>query len=135
MSKLTDKQENFAIAYVSNGGNATQAYKECYDVGSTATNNSIWVAAHKVLHNDKVSIRIDELRKQRFSKKILSIEERKIILSELGIEGDKNAIDLLNKMEGIYIEKKQLEHTGELDIKAQVQFYIPNNNRDNDKDD
>ncbi len=110
--KLTDKQENFSISYVANGGNATAAYKECYNVGKDVSNNTIWVAAHKVLHNNKVSIRIDELRKQRFSTKILSIEERKIILSELGVSGDKNAIDLLNKMEGIYIEKRQLEHSG-----------------------
>lgn len=106
---LTDKQENFAIQYVVNGGNATQAYKECYDVAETTSDATIWVAAHKVLHNDKVSTRIAELRKQRFSTKILSIEERQIILSELGIGGDKNAIDLLNKMDGVYMEKKQIE--------------------------
>ncbi len=109
-SKLTDKQENFAITYTVNGGNASQAYRDCYDVGKDTKDTSIWVEAHKVLHNAKVSQRVDELRKQRFSTKILSIEERKKVLSELGLDGDTKAIDLLNKMEGVYIEK--IEHSG-----------------------
>lgn len=114
MAKLTDKQENFAIAYTVNGNNATKAYKECYDVGEDTTDNTIWVNAHKTLNNTKVAQRVDELRKQRFSKKILSVEERKILLSELSVDGDTKALDILNKMEGIYIEKKQVEHSGEV---------------------
>jgi hypothetical protein len=109
---LTDKQENFAIAYTINGNNATKAYKECYDVGENTTDGSIWVNAHKVLHNDKVALRIAELREQRFSKKILSIEERKILLSEWANDGDSKSLDLLNKMEGVYVEK--VEHSGQI---------------------
>ena len=110
MVKLTDKQENFAIEYNLNGGNASAAYRKCYDVGENATDGSIWVNAHKVLHNTKVDVRIHELRKQRFSTKILSIDERKQILSELSLDGDTKALDLLNKMEGVYIDK--VEHSG-----------------------
>ena len=73
---------------------------------------TIWREAHAVRHNPKVSARIDELRKQRYSKKILTIDERKVILSELIIDGDTKAMDILNKMEGIYVEKKQVEHSG-----------------------
>jgi len=105
---LTDKQEAFAIEYNLNGGNATAAYKKCYDVGENATDGSMWVAAHNVLHNAKVSVRVDELRKQRFSKKILSVEERKILLSELIIGGEIKAHEILNKMEGVYVEKVQV---------------------------
>jgi len=110
MIRLTDKQENFALTYTVNGGNATKAYRECYDVGDSTKESTIWKEAHNVLKNPKVAQRLDELRAQRFSSKILSIEERKKLLSELGMDGDTKAIDLLNKMEGVYIEK--IEHSG-----------------------
>lgn len=109
--KLTDKQEAFAIEYTLNNGNASAAYRKCYD-SKTDSDGSIWVQAHNVLQNSNVAIRLDELRKQKFSTKILSIEERKKILSELSVDGDTKALDILNKMEGLYIEKKQLELSG-----------------------
>ena len=115
---LTDKQENFAISYVTNGGNATQAYRDNYDVGETTSDNTVWVAAHKVLHNDKVSTRIAELRKSKFSPKILTLEERKTILSDMAIEGDLKALDILNKMDGAYTEK--IEHSGEVNSKRTI---------------
>ena len=111
-AKLTDKQEAFAIEYNLNGGNAIQAYKASYDVGENTKDSGVYVDAHNVLHNPKVALRVDELRKQRFNKKILSIEERKILLSELSVDGDTKALEILNKMEGLYIEKKQLELSG-----------------------
>jgi hypothetical protein len=111
---LTDKQEAFAIEYNLNKGNATAAYKKCYDVGEDTTDGAIWVNAHRTLKNAKVELRIAELRKQRFSKKILSIDERKILLSEWAEDGDSKAVDLLNKMEGVYVEKSQIEHSGQI---------------------
>ena len=110
MAKLTDKQENFAIAYTLNGGNASKAYRENYDVKDGTLEGTIWTAACLLLQTAKVSQRIDELRKQRFSTKILTIDERKQILSELSLDGDTKALDLLNKMEGVYIDK--VEHSG-----------------------
>lgn len=112
---LTDKQEAFAIEYNLNKGNAAAAYRKCYD-SETTSDGSIWVQAHKVLQNSNVSIRIAELRKQRFSKKILSIDERKVLLSEWAEDGDSKSVDLLNKMEGIYIEKVETKETGNTTI-------------------
>lgn len=111
---LTDKQENFAITYVTNGGDASDAYRKCYDVGEDTKETTIWVNAHKLLHTTKVSQRIDELRSQKFSGKILTLEQRKVILSELAEAGDTKAVDLLNKMDGVYIEKKEVEHKGQI---------------------
>jgi len=113
MAKLTDKQEAFAIEYNLNKGNASAAYRKCYD-SKTESDGSIWVQAHKVLQNSNVSIRIAELRKQRFSKKILSIDERKVLLSEWAEEGDTKSVDLLNKMEGVYIEKLEVAEVDEV---------------------
>lgn len=110
--KLTEKQENFALEYVLNGGNATAAYRKCYDVGEDTLETTVWRNAHDAVRNSKVSARIDEIRAEHFSAKIMTIEERKVKLTELAYGGDKNAIDLLNKMDGVYVDKKQVEHSG-----------------------
>ena len=109
---LTDKQEAFAIEYTLNKGNAIQAYKACYDVGEDTKARGLYVDAHKVLHKPNVALRVAELRKLRFSKKILTIEERKILLSDLIEDGDTKAHEILNKMEGVYIEKVETKVTG-----------------------
>jgi len=109
--KLTDKQDNVAICFTLNNNNKTQAYRDSFDCENMST-ASIYVEACNLAKNPKVAIRIDELRKERFSGKVLSVEERKVLLSELSSEGDIKALDILNKMEGIYIEKKQLELSG-----------------------
>jgi len=106
--RLTDKQENFALEYTLNGGNASEAYRKCYDVGENTKETTIWRDAHKTLHKHNVAARIDELRREKFSGKVLSIEERKIILSRLSVDGDMKAMEILNKMEGVYIEKKDI---------------------------
>jgi phage terminase small subunit len=112
VAHLTEKQENFAIEYIMNGGNATAAYEECYDVGEGTSKASIWVNAHKVLHNDKVALRVHELRTMKISKKVLTVEERKQLLTEWILEGDRQSVEILNKMEGVYVEKQKVELTG-----------------------
>lgn len=113
--KLTEKQEAFAMEFISNGRNATEAYEKTYD-SKTKSKGSLWVQAHKVLHNSKVSIRIHELEMAQFSKQILTLDERKMILSQQGKEGNYKSIDLLNKMDGVYIEKKEVTINGEIEL-------------------
>ena len=108
---LTDKQEGFAVSFVMNGGDATAAYRENYSY-ENMTDGTLWVNAHNVRHNTKVSVRIHELRMQKLSGGIISLEDRKKLLSERAIDGDNKALDLLNKMEGVYIEKVETKVTG-----------------------
>lgn len=105
---LTPKQENFAICFTMNNNNKTQAYRDSYDC-ENMSNESIYVNACRLAQNAKVALRIEELRKERFSDKVLSVEERKVLLSELIRDGDTKAHEILNKMEGVYIEKRELE--------------------------
>lgn len=58
---LTPKQEAFAMAYIESG-NASEAYRMCYNVSPDTTESSIWVNASKVKNNDKVALRIKELQ-------------------------------------------------------------------------
>lgn len=107
---LTDKQEGFAVSFVMNGGDATAAYRENYSY-ENMTDASIWRLAYEVRHHIKVSSRIHELRLKTMTSQILTIEERKKLLSERALDGDNKALDMLNRMEGVYIEKVQVEKT------------------------
>lgn len=62
MSKLTPKQELFAQTYIKTG-NASEAYRESYNVKSKS-DNTINVNASKMLSDTKISLRIEELKKQ-----------------------------------------------------------------------
>ena len=121
MSKLTPKQENFCLEFMKDG-NATRAYRESYDT-SKMKEATINREAKALIDNHKIATRIDELREQIQKPTILSIQERKEILTKIALnvaydkEGNCNytdargAIEILNKMDGIYIQKNQTEIT------------------------
>ena len=102
--QLTEKQEAFAFEYMMNGRNASDAYRKTYGA-KKLTPPALWREAHRVLHSTKVIGRVGELQREQYSGDIMKIEERKLALTDLGrlkgIEAVK-AIDMLNKMDGIY---------------------------------
>ncbi len=110
---LTDKQEGFAVSFVMNGGDASAAYRENYSY-ENMTDASVWRKAYDVRHNGKVSSMIHELRLRTMTSKILTLEERKKLLSERALDGDNKALDLLNKMEAVYVEKQEVSHSGHI---------------------
>ena len=104
-------QENFCVEFV-RCGNATQAYKNAgYKVRS---DNIAAVAAARLLRNVKVRKRIDELRRELDSRKIMDAAERRELLTQFARDDETGktdrlrAVDLLNKMDGIYINKTQV---------------------------
>ena len=112
VKKITHKQEIFAIEYIMNGGNASDAYRAAYNVKKSTKPASIWREAHNVLHNIKVTSRINELREMTYGGHILSIQERKELLSRWAENGSIKAIDILNKMENVYVKK--IDHSGKI---------------------
>ena len=58
---LTLKQETFCKEYISNGGNATQAYKKAYDC-SKMKDKTINENASRLLKDSKVATRLKELQ-------------------------------------------------------------------------
>lgn len=114
-TKGTPKQEAFALEYILNGKDATKAYTEVYDV-KTDNKGTIWKGAYDVKNNPKVATMIHELEMAQFDSAILTIEDRKKILSQLGKAGDIKSIDLLNKMESVYIEKREIAMSGEIEV-------------------
>ena len=104
-------QENFCVEFV-RCGNATEAYKNAgYKVRS---DNTAAVCAAKLLRNAKVQSRIAELREELDSHKIMDAAERRELLTQFARDEDTakpdrlKAMDLLNKMDGVYINKTQV---------------------------
>jgi len=110
MKKLTGRQEAFAQAYVLNGGNASEAYRQSYSWAGMSK-SALRVEAMRTLALPNVSLTIEELRQPVRKEAIASIEKRKVWLTNL-IDDDYarttdklRAVDLLNQMEGVYITK------------------------------
>lgn len=110
MQKLTARQEKFAQAIALDDMNQTDAYKAAYDT-SRMGDDTIYVKASNLAKSDKVAVRIAELRKEAMTPKVMSAQKRREKLTELAESEDPNismkAIDLLNKMDGEYVQKVQ----------------------------
>lgn len=61
MSELTIKQENFCQKYIELG-NASEAYRQSYDVSPDCAKETIWVNSCKLLSDANVSQRVKELQ-------------------------------------------------------------------------
>lgn len=93
---------------------------------------SVTVNASKLLADANVTLRVQELSAKAEKKAIATLEDRQELLSKImeNIVYDKDgnatysdalkAIDLLNKIDGVYIQKNQTEHSGSLGVKFEI---------------
>ena len=129
---LTAKEEKFSVN-VFKGMTLTDAYKDAYD-SDNMSDKTINEKASLLAKKDKIRTRIEELRKEANSEAIMTAIERKKWLTDVikdkqqedvyfkgedGVEtkiGTKTAdlntkmkaMDILNKMDGEYIEKLKI---------------------------
>ena len=106
---LTAKQEAF-VQNIIQGMSQADAYRSAYSC-KNMTDNSIYVNASKLVADAKVAQRLKELREQLAKPSIMSAQERLEWLTRL-ISNDKEgttdklkAIDIMNKMQGEYVQK------------------------------
>jgi len=123
---LTAKQENFAVAYIMNGRDASAAYREAYDVGENTKPTTIWVEGHKILKSSKVSLRVHELSMQTIGCKVMSIEERKELLTKQSVEGCTKSMDMLNRMDGAYEKDNRSKVETTIKYESMDDFYKDN---------
>ena len=104
-------QENFCMEFV-RCGNATEAYK---NAGYKPRSDKVaGTAAARLLGNVGIQKRIAELRSEMDSHKIMDAAERRELLTQFardegtGKADRLKAMDLLNKMDGVYINKTQI---------------------------
>lgn len=105
---LTAKEEKFCINVFS-GMTYTDAYRDAYD-SENMSDKTINEKASLMAKKDKIRTRIQQLRSEANSDKILSAIRRKEILTDIVLNRDNDdsrmkAIDILNKMDGEYITK------------------------------
>ena len=123
MQKLTAQQEKFAQAIALEDMNQADAYRSAYNT-DRMSDETIWVKASNLANQDKVRVRIAELRKECMTPKVMSAQKRREKLTELAESEDPNvamkAIDLLNKMDGEYVQKVQAEVQTETTINIEL---------------
>ena len=73
MTKLTIKQEKFAIEFVKNGGDASKAYRATYNAGRMKP-ATVWRKSAELMVNGKVAARIEGLRRNLNRKLEISAE-------------------------------------------------------------
>lgn len=111
---LTARQEKYVQGLVS-GKTQRQAYIAAYPAAAKWKDNTVDARACEALKNSKILERYQELRKKAEDDTILTAVERKRWLTEV-IKGEKvstsdklKALDLLNKMDGQYIDKLEVK--------------------------
>lgn len=73
MIKLTPKEEKFARLYVEIG-NASEAYRQSYNVGENTKEETTWRNAHAVLTRTNVQARISEIQDQAMAVHKITVE-------------------------------------------------------------
>ena len=112
---MKELQERFCVEIVASG-NATESYKAAgYKVKN---DNSAAACAAALLRKPNIQKRIAELREELSSAKIMDARERRELLTQFARDDETSkqdrlkAMDLLNKMDGVYIAKTQITGAG-----------------------
>ena len=122
---LTEKQERFAQAVALEGMTYSDAYRSAYDT-KRMSNKTINEKASVLASEDKITARITELRENLVGKKIMTAQERmewltEVVKSEKETTSDKmKAIDIMNKMQGEYVQKVEADVKQEFTINVEL---------------
>lgn len=106
---LTAKQEKFCQCIIE-GMSQADAYRNAYDT-KRMTDKTIYEKASRLMSDDKVRARVQELRDQVADESVMTARERlewltKIIKSNEETTADKlKASDQMNKMQGEYLTR------------------------------
>lgn len=128
---LTAKQEKF-VRNLIQGMSQREAYKNSYDADNMA-DKTIDEKACILFNNDKIKARYTELQGRLDKATIMTAQERLEYLTEIiqGIQLDNNeapadlniklrAIDIMNKMQGEYVQKIEADVNSEVNITIEL---------------
>jgi phage terminase small subunit len=121
---LTAKQEQFAQGIIK-GMSQADAYRSAYSTSRMA-DKTIHENASRLANDSKVKARINELRGKISTENIMTAQKRLEWLTEL-VNNDEayttdklKAIDIMNKMQGEYVQKVQAEVTNAVNINIEL---------------
>lgn len=121
---LTAKQEQF-VQNIIQGMSQADAYRSAYSC-KNMSDNSIYVNASKLMADAKVAQRVKELREQLAKPSIMTAQERlewlteRIADEDVDINAKLKAIDIMNKMQGEYIQKVETEFKNAVNISIEL---------------
>ena len=121
---LTAKQEKF-VQNLLEGMTQADAYRTAYNTNKM-TDKSVWEKASELASNVKVAERLKELRDKLANENIMSAQKRMEWLTQLiknaeASNTDKlKALDILNKMDGEYVQKIAAEVQTETTINIEL---------------
>lgn len=121
---LTANQEQFAQNIIQ-GMSQADAYRSAYPK-NRMSDKTLHEAASRLMANSKVIARLTELRNELATPAIMSAQKRLewltgVIQSEEESTSDKlKAVDLMNKMQGEYVQKVQAEVQTETTINIEL---------------
>lgn len=121
---LTANQEQF-VQNIIQGMSQADAYRSAYP-NQRMSDKTIWETASKLMANPKVITRLTELRNELAKPSIMSAQERLEWLTEL-IKSDEEstsdklrAADIMNKMQGEYVQKVETELKNAVNINIEL---------------
>lgn len=121
---LTPKQEKFVQGIIQ-GMSQADAYRSAYAT-KNMSDKTIHEAASRLVADSKVSARLSELREQMTKETIMSAQKRLEWLTEaignkdISVTDKLRAIDLMNKMQGEYVQKVEAEVTNAVNINIEL---------------
>ena len=121
---LTAKQEQF-VQNIIQGMSQADAYRAAYNT-KRMSDNAIYREASLLVENPKVAQRLKEFRNELATPSIMSAQERlewltQLIKSDEETTADKlRAADIMNKMQGEYVQKVQAEVQTETTINIEL---------------
>ena len=117
---LTAKQEKFARCIVE-GMTQADAYRSAYNCKQT-TDKTVQESASRLMADPNISARVQELRDKAAISTIMTAQERMEWLTEL-IRSNREktrdkltAADIMNKMQGEYVQKVEADVKSKVDI-------------------
>ena len=121
---LTAKQEAF-VQNIIQGMSQADAYRSAYDT-KRMTEKTVWESASKLMANPKVTARLSELRDKLANESIMTAQKRMEWLTSVikdvheKTENRLKAVDIMNKMDGEYVQKIEAEVKGETIINIEL---------------
>lgn len=121
---LTAKQEQF-VQNILKGMRQADAYRSAYGT-KRMSNNAIYREASLLMRNPKVVQRFAELSAKADKPKIMTAQKRlewlteRITDEEVDINAKLKAIDIMNKMQGEYVQKVEANVVSEVTINVEL---------------
>lgn len=115
---MSAKQEKFCLEYRKHEGNATAAA-----IAAGYSERTAGSQGNRLLKNVNIQKRIKELADDAVRKQIINLDKRALVLSKIAENANEDvqarirAIDVLNKMDGVYVIKTEVKLTGSIALK------------------